>query len=161
MKKFAIEFRWGITYFLAYTLWLMLEKSAGFHDEKIMYQPVFHLLFFFVALTLYGFMLRDKKKNFFTNQMHWRDGFFSGLMYTFIIAMLSVMSVVTFHEWLSPHFLTDMKNLVVAQKQLTEEEATEFFSFSKVLSQHIYMILSQGAILSAMWSYFLKTKELK
>lgn len=159
MKKFAIEFRWGITYFLAYTLWLMMEKSLGFHGEKIMYQPVFHLLFFFVALGLYGLMLRDKKKNYFKNELNWRDGFFSGLMYTFIIAMLSVMSMVTFHEWLSPNFLEDMKNLVVSQGQLDEEQATEFFSFSKTLSQHIYMILSQGAILSAMWSFFLKTKE--
>ena len=75
MKNFQIEFRWSLIFSIALLLWMYLEKSVGLHDEHIGKHAIYTNLFAIVAIIIYVFALRDKKKSFFNGSMNWKQGF--------------------------------------------------------------------------------------
>lgn len=161
MKQFSVEFRWAFTFLLAQTLWIMFEKTLGFHDEKIQYQPLFSLLFNFILLAIYILAIRDKKQKTYNNQMTWQEGFTSGLMLTLIIALFTIMTEYTKHNVISPYFLDDMKSLILAEKRMTLEQANNAFSFSKTLSNTIFFTISVGVLITSIVAWVMKSTELK
>jgi hypothetical protein len=140
-------------------LWMMLEKFLGYHDDKIQYQPLFSMLFGFVTLVIYIFALKDKKINFYHNQMNWREGFVSGLTLSLVIALFTTMIEYTKHHVISPYFLETMQKIIVEQNKMTLENAENFFTFSNTLSQSIFYVISFGSVLAALISLVIKSKD--
>lgn len=159
MKQFSIEFKWAFNFFIASMLWLMLEKTLGYHDEKIQYQPLFSLLFGLVTIGIYILALREKKQNFYQNQMNWREGFVCGLTLSLVIALFTTMIEYTKHHVVSPYYLETMQKIIVEQKKMTLENAENFFTFSNTLSQSIFYVISFGAVMSAIISLAIKSKD--
>jgi hypothetical protein len=159
MKQFSIEFRWAFTFLLAQTLWIMLEKTLGFHDEKIQFQPLFSMLFVFVLLIIYVISLREKKAKAYNGNMTWREGFVSGLMLTLIIALFTTMTEYTKHHVISPYFLENMKALILKENKMSAENANQFFTFSNTLSQSIFYTISIGVVITSTISWIIKSKE--
>ena len=85
MKKFSIEFKWAIIANILFLAWMTLEKQLGFHNEKIKWQMAFTLLFFIPSFLIYLLALLDKKKNYYQNNMNWRQGFISAIIISFIV----------------------------------------------------------------------------
>uniref|UniRef100_UPI00404980E0 DUF4199 domain-containing protein n=2 Tax=Flavobacterium sp. TaxID=239 RepID=UPI00404980E0 len=158
MKQFSIEFRWAFTYLLAQTLWIMLEKTLGFHQEKIQYQPVFSMLFIFVLILIYTLAIREKKAKVYQGNMTWREGFVSGLMLTLIMALFTTMTEYTKHNVISPYFLDNMKALILKEGKMSVENANEFFSFSNTLSQSIFYVISVGVVITSIVSLIVRSK---
>jgi hypothetical protein len=159
MKQFSIELKWAFNFFIASMLWMMLEKFLGYHDDKIQYQPLFSMLFGFVTLVIYIFALKDKKINFYHNQMNWREGFVSGLTLSLVIALFTTMIEYTKHHVISPYFLETMQKIIVEQNKMTLENAENFFTFSNSLSQSIFYVISFGSVLAALISLVIKSKD--
>jgi hypothetical protein len=159
MKQFSIELKWAFNFFIASMLWMMLEKFLGYHDDKIQYQPIFSMLFGFVTLVIYIFALKDKKINFYHNQMNWREGFVSGLTLSLVIALFTTMIEYTKHHVISPYFLETMQKIIVEQNKMTLENAENFFTFSNTLSQSIFYVISFGSVLAALISLVTKSKD--
>jgi hypothetical protein len=159
MKQFSIELKWAFNFFIASMLWMMLEKFLGYHDDKIQYQPIFSMLFGFVTLVIYIFALKDKKINFYHNQMNWREGFVSGLTLSLVIALFTTMIEYTKHHVISPYFLETMQKIIVEQNKMTLENAENFFTFSNTLSQSIFYVISFGSVLAALISLVIKSKD--
>jgi hypothetical protein len=159
MKQFSIELKWAFNFFIASMLWMMLEKFLGYHDDKIQYQPLFSMLFGFVTLVIYIFALKDKKINFYHNQMNWREGFVSGLTLSLVIALFTTMIEYTKHHVISPYFLETMQKIIVEQNKMTLENAENFFTFSNTLSQSIFYVISFGSVLAALISLVIKSKD--
>jgi hypothetical protein len=160
MKQFSVEFRWAFTFLLAQTLWIMFEKTLGFHGDKIQYQPLFSMLFNFILIAIYVLAIRDKKKKIYNNQMTWQEGFVSGLMLTLIIALFTTMTEYTKHNVISPYLLEDMKDLILAENRMTVEDANNYFSFSKTLSNTIFFTISIGVLITSIVAWIMKSKEL-
>ena len=159
MKQFSIELKWAFNFFIASMLWMMLEKFLGYHDDKIQYQPLFSMLLGFVTLVIYIFALKDKKINFYHNQMNWREGFVSGLTLSLVIALFTTMIEYTKHHVISPYFLETMQKIIVEQNKMTLENAENFFTFSNTLSQSIFYVISFGSVLAALISLVIKSKD--
>lgn len=159
MKQFSIELKWAFNFFIASMLWMMLEKFLGYHDDKIQYQPLFSMLFGLITLVIYIFALKDKKINFYHNQMNWREGFVSGLTLSLVIALFTTMIEYTKHHVISPYFLVTMQKIIVGQNKMTLENAENFFTFSNTLSQSIFYVISFGSVLAALISLVIKSKD--
>ena len=159
MKQFSIEFKWAFNFFIASMLWMMIEKTLGYHDEKIQYQPLFSMLFGLVTIGIYIFALREKKVKFYHNQMNWREGFVSGLTLSLVIGLFTTMIEYTKHHVISPYYLETMQNIIIEQKKMTPENAGNFFTFSNTLSQSIFYVISFGSVLAAVVSLVIKSKE--
>lgn len=158
MKKFAIEIKWAIQFSLLSLVWMIIEKSTGLHDEYISKQAIYTNLFGIIAIAVYFLALRDKKKHYFDGQMDFKQGFISGIILSFIVAMLSpIVQYITF-TYITPHFFETIKAYVISHKIQTPAQADTFFSMKSYMIQGIFGALSMGVITSALVALLLKTK---
>lgn len=160
MKKFAIEFKWAMRYFFAFFAWVYIEKMSGYYDEKINDYLMYSMLFNFIAIFIYILALNDKKKNYFNNNMDWKQGTVTGIFMTIMIAVLMPLCQIVIHEAIAPEFFPNMIANSVA-KGSKIEVATSIFNLKSFILQNIFSALSFGVVISAIVAYFLQTKNLK
>lgn len=160
MKKFAIEIKWGIRYFFAYLVWVYVEKISGYYSEKIDDYLAYSMLFYVIAIFIYVLAINDKKKNYFNNQMDWKQGAVTGVFMTIVIAILMPLCQIVMHKGMAPEFFPNMINNTIL-KGGTRENAEAFFNLSSFIFQSIFSALSFGVVISAIVAYFLQTKNLK
>lgn len=160
MKKFAIEIKWGIRYFFAYLVWVYIEKMSGYYNEKIGDYLMYSMLFYFIAVFIYVFAIKDKKKNFFNDNMDWKQGCVTGIFITIVIAVLMPLCQIVIHKGMAPEFFPNMIENAVAKGNKIEN-AKAYFNLSSYIFQGIFSALSFGVVISAIVAYFLQTKSLK
>lgn len=158
MKKFTIEFKWAIISIIIFLAWMTLEKQLGFHNEKIKWQMVFTMLFIFPSFLMYFLALRDKKKNYYQNNMNWKQGFISAIVISFIIAIFSPITQFITHEFISPQYFERLITLSVESKRMTLVEAQSYFNLTAYIWQSISGGISTGVVFGAIVAYILKTK---
>lgn len=160
MKKYAIEIKWGIRFFLIQLVWLYSEKMMGYYDEKLAEHAMYSLLFYIPAIFIYYLAIREKKQHYFHNQMDWKQGAISGIFLTTVIALLTPLQQIIFHKGMAPEFLPNMIALAVKNGHKPEAAAI-YFSLSSYIFQSIFTVLSFGVVISAIVAYFLRTKPVK
>lgn len=158
MKNFAIEIRWGIQFSLVSLVWMIFEKTMGWHDELIHKQAIYTNLFAFVAIAIYFLALYDKKKNFYQGTMDWKQGFVSGMILSTVIAILSPMVQYVTYTLITPNFFENIIAYAVAHKIQTENQAHMYFSLKSYMIQGIFGAFSFGVLTSAILAFVLKTK---
>ena len=159
MKKFSIEIKWGIQFSIVTLVWMILEKSVGLHDEYIAKQAIYTNLFGIVAVVIYFLALRDKKKNDYAGSMDWKHGFISGLILSFMIAVLNpFVQYITF-TYITPDFFANITNYAVSHNIQTQQQAEIFFSLKSYTLQGIFNALSMGVITAALVALLVKTKD--
>ena len=158
MKKFAIEFKWGIIFTIISLLWMLLEKSSGLHDTQIDKQAIYTNLFAIPAIVVFVFALLDKRKNFYNHKMSWLDGFLSGLIISIIVAILSPLAQYITIEFISPEFFPNMIDYVVSTGKMMQQEADDYFNLSNYMMQSSLGGLLMGAITSAVVALFVRKK---
>jgi len=160
MKKFAIEIKWGIRYFFAYLVWVYVEKMSGYYSEKIDDYLLYSILFTFIGIFIYVMAINDKKKNYFNNNMDWKQGSVTGIFMTIVIAILMPLCQIIIHKGIAPEFFPNMIANSVA-KGTKLEDAKAYFNLSSYIFQSVFSALSFGVVISAIVAYFLQTKTLK
>jgi len=159
MKKFAIEFKWAVNFSIASLLWMIVEKSTGLHDVHIDQYFIYSNVFALVAVGIYFFALLDKKKNFYNNNIDWKQGFISGIILSFFIALLSPMVQYVSFIYISPKYFDHFIAHAVANKSFTLEQAKAYYSINSYILQGVSMALSMGVITSAIVALVIKTKK--
>jgi Protein of unknown function (DUF4199) len=158
MKNFAIEIKWAINYSIAFMLWMIFEKSIGWHDAAIGKQMILTNLFGFIALAIYYFAFQDKKKNFYNNSITFREGFMFGVYLSGLIALFAIVTQYITYTFISPTYFDNLIAEVVKNKKQTLEQAQAFFNYKSYLFQSIFGSLSIGIVTGAIIAYFMKTK---
>lgn len=158
MKKFAIEIKWAIISIIIFLAWMTLEKQLGFHDEKLKWQMVFTLLILFPTFLIYYLALRDKKKNYYQNNMNWKQGFVSSIVISFVVAIFSPISQFITHEFITPDYFEKMISLSVESKRMTLEQAQNYFNLSAYIWESISGGISMGVVIGAIVAYLIRTK---
>lgn len=158
MKKFAIEIKWAIISIIIFLAWMTLEKQLGFHDEKLKWQMVFTLLILIPTFIIYFLALRDKKKNYYQNNMNWKQGFISSIVISFVVAIFSPISQFITHEFITPNYFEKMISLSVESKRMTFEQAQNYFNLTAYIWQSISGGLSMGVVIGAIVAYVVRTK---
>ena len=158
MKKFSIEIKWAIIFSIITLLWMILEHSLGWHDENIAKHSVYSNIFAVLAIAIYFMAIKDKKDNFFTGNMNFRQGFISGVILSIFIALLSpIVNFITF-KFIAPNFFENFINYAVANKIQTQIQAEAYFNLKSYLLQGFFGSLSMGVVTSAIVAFFLKSK---
>jgi hypothetical protein len=158
MKKFAIEIRWGIQFSIVSLVWMIFEKSMGWHDALISKHAMYTNLFAFIAVGFYFIALADKKKNFYHGIMNWRQGFISGLLLSSVIAILSPMVQSITFTYITPNFFENIIRHVVANKIQTQSQAEMYFNLKSYTIQGIFGAFSFGVLTSAIVAFVIKSK---
>lgn len=158
MKNFTIEIKWAVIFAVAALVWMFIEKAAGWHDVLIEKHPIYTNIFAIVAITIYVFALREKKKKFFGGKMDWKQGFISGIILTVFITILSPLTQYITNEFISPDYFKNAIHYTVSHKIMTEQAAAEYFNLKSYIMQGIFGALSMGVVTAAIVAYFVKSK---
>jgi hypothetical protein len=161
MKKFTIEFTWAVIFTLASMLWTVLEKSLGFHDEKIGSQVIFVWLFGIPAFIVYFFAIKDKRNNFYNGKANWQQLFLSGVVMSVFVALMSPLAQYISTTVISPDWIKNSIKHYVEVKKMPAENAKMLFSRNGLILQAISNGISVGVIISAVVALFLKTAAAK
>ncbi|MEP1087991.1 DUF4199 domain-containing protein [Algoriphagus sp.] len=159
MKNFKIEIKWAFIFVLMMLAWMMLEKSLGYHDEKIAGHPTFTNFVAIPSIAIYVFALRDKKKNFYHGLMSYKQGFMSGLIITIIVALLSPLSQYIISEFITPDYFGNVITYVVAQGTMTQEDAEAYFNLKSYMIQSMIGAMVMGLLTSAIVAFVVKSKS--
>lgn len=158
MKKIVIEIKWGILFTIMMLAWMYLEKILGWHDRHIDIHPYLTLFFIFPAVLIYVLALRDKKKNYYGGKMTWLQGFLSGALIGFIVAVLSPLTQYLILEVISPEYLSNAISQAVEIGSKTKIQAENYFTLRNYIIQGIISALALGAITGGIVSVFIRKK---
>lgn len=160
MKKFAIEIKWGIRFAFLWIVWLYIEKSSGYYNEKIADHALYSLLFTFVIIFVYYVSIKEKKNDFFKGQMSWKQGCVTGIFLTVVMAILTPVCQIIFHKAIAPEFFPNMIEYSIS-KGNTRELAENYFNLSSYILQSVFGTLSFGVVISAVVALILQSKTKK
>lgn len=161
MKNYKIEIKWGIIFTLTGLVWMIFEKTMGWHGEKIHLHPIYTNIFGFLAVLIFVLALKDKKKNFYKGVMTWREGFISGIIVTIVVALLSPLSQYVTSEFISPSYFENMIEYSVANNRMNRSDAESLFNLKSYMIQAVSGALIMGVVTSAIVAWFVKTKKEK
>lgn len=160
MGNIKIEFRWAIIFSVMTLLWMLLEKLSGLHSTYIDYHLYLTNLFAIPAIWVMVLALKDKKRNFYSGQMTYKQGLISGIILSVIIALISPLT-----QWVTSYVITPgyfpnvIKHAVEAGYYKTVEEAQANFNYTNYAVQGAIGALVMGIVTTAIAMIFLRTKK--
>lgn len=159
MKNFQIEFRWSLIFAIALLIWMYFEKSLGLHDEHIGKQAIYTNLFAIVAIIIYVFALKNKKKSFFNGSMNWKQGFISGIVLSVFIALISPLTQYIISTYITPEYFKNIIDFAVENGKMSRENAEGYFNLKSYMLQSAFGALAMGVVTSAAVAFFVKSKK--
>lgn len=158
MEKFKIELKWAVIFSIGLLIWMYFEKTMGWHDEKVKFQPIYTMLFGIISILIYILALQNKKKNYYNNKIDWKQGFLSGAILSLLVAIFTPVVLYITFEYISPDYFTNIINYKIENSKMTLEDAEKYFSLSNYMYTNTFSTLSNGIVISAIISYFIKSK---
>ena len=159
MKKFQTEIKWGLIFILSGLVWMVMEKSLGWHDELLEQHATYTMFYAPIAIALYVMALRDKKKTFYHGKMTYLQGLISGLLLTLVVVLLTPLSQYISHEFISPDYFPNIIRLTVEKGQMALEEAEMHFSLMSYIQQSLVFAAFMGVLTSAIVAIFTRSKQ--
>ncbi|CAN5362519.1 hypothetical protein BH23BAC2_BH23BAC2_03930 [soil metagenome] len=161
MKNLSTELKWGVLFIIAGLAWVWIEKLFGLHDVYVAQHPIYTNLFGIIAVTIFIFALREKRRDFFVGVMTWREGFTSGIIMTLVITLLSPLAQYITYEYISPEYFNNITEHTVQAGAMSREDAEAYFSLRSYLIQATFGALVMGIVTSAIVAWFVKTAPAK
>ncbi|MES2410888.1 MAG: DUF4199 domain-containing protein, partial [Bacteroidota bacterium] len=159
MKNYSIEIRWTIRFILLVLAWAIGEKYAGLHDQYIDKYALYTNLFAIPAFLFYYLALAEKKKYIYRGQMTWTQGFITGVILSFFIAVLMPIAQLVIYKSITPHFFENIieykTKSPLLNRHMALKDAQSYFSLKSYMIQSVFTSLSMGIMTGACGSLFL------
>jgi hypothetical protein len=159
MKKYQIESKWALVFTGMTLIWMIGEKLLGYHSEKIDQHEIVTNFIAIPAIAVYVFALLDKKKNFYSGQMTYLQGFISGIIISVIVAAISPLTQYLTSVVISPEYFPNIIKYAVDNGKVTQAEAISYFNLTSFVIYGVIGALGMGAFTSAVVALFVKTKN--
>jgi hypothetical protein len=163
MKNYSIEIKWTLRFILLVLAWAIAEKFIGLHDQHIDKYIIYTNLFAVPAFLFFYLAIKEKKKYFFNNQMNWTQGFVTGIVLSFFIAMLLPFAQLVIYKSVTPHFFETAieykTTSPLLRYHMTLETAKNYFNLRSFIIESIYTELSMGTIAGAIIALMIRNKK--
>ncbi|RKS02275.1 MULTISPECIES: DUF4199 domain-containing protein [unclassified Flavobacterium] len=163
MKNYSIEIKWTLRFILLVLAWAIGEKFTGLHDQHIDQYALYTNLFAIPALLFYYLALKEKKKYVYNNNITWSQGFASGVVLSFFIALLMPIAQFVIYKSISPHFFETIieykTKSPLLSRHVTLKDAQSYFNLKSYMIQGVFSGLSMGIITGALVSLLLRNKK--
>jgi hypothetical protein len=160
MKNIQIEIKWALIFSAVTLLWMAAEKLVGLHDKYIDYHLYLTNLFAIPAIIMMVLALKEKKQNFYGGKMSYGQGMMSGVILSFIIAVLS-----PFTQWITSYLITPeyFPNVIKRSVELgyykTTEDAAANFNYKNYAIQSTIAASVMGVATTAIAMIFIRSKR--
>ncbi|GMQ31263.1 DUF4199 domain-containing protein [Algoriphagus confluentis] len=158
MKNVRIEIKWGLLFILSGLIWMILEKSLGWHDLHLEKHATYTLFYAPIAILIYVLALLDKKRNDYHGKMTYFQGLISGVLVTFVVVGLTPLSQYITHTYISPDYFSNVIALSIQQGHLDEQGAKAYFSLRNYIFQSTIFAAVMGLLTSAVVSIFIRSR---
>ncbi|MCB0464367.1 MAG: DUF4199 domain-containing protein [Aequorivita sp.] len=158
MKKILIEFKWAILFTIAMLCWILLEKILGWHEEKIADLWWLTMLFAPVAILMYLLEMREKRRRVYGGRMTWAQGFLTGIILSFFVALLSPLAQYITHNYITPEYFNNVIEYSVTNNLMTRTKANDYFNINSYMWQSALVAFGGGIIFSAVVAIFVRKK---
>lgn len=159
MKNLRIEIKWAIIFTLSMLVWMFFEKTMGWHDEKIADHATYTNFFAIPAILVYVFALLDKKKNFYSGVMSYKQGVISGLIITAFVTVLSPLAQYITSTVITPDYFPNVIEYAVSSGKMTQADAEAYFNINSYMIQSVIGALVMGLVTSLIVAIFVKSKS--
>ncbi|GAH11581.1 unnamed protein product, partial [marine sediment metagenome] len=132
MAKYQVEIKWGVIFSVVALVWMIFEKTMGWHSIHIDKHATYTMLFFPIAILVYLFALREKRSSL-GNLMTWKEGFKSGIIIGFIVALIAPLNQFIFHKYISPDYFSNVIQYSVTNDLISLNQAEEFFTLKNYI----------------------------
>ena len=158
MKKIYIELKWGVIFTITILSWMLLEKTLGWHEEKIADHEWLTLLFAPFAIFMYLLEMREKRRRVYGGKMTWLQGFVSGLILTVFVALLSPLAQYITHNFITPKYFNNVIEYSVTNDLMTRTKANDFFNINSYMWQSALGALGLVIPTAAIVAIFVRKK---
>jgi hypothetical protein len=139
-------------------VWMLLEKTLGWHDEDIADHFWLTLLFLpFVAL-MYVLEIREKRRRYYNKKISWLQAFLSGVIMSVFVALLSPLGQYITHNYITPEYFKNVIDYSVTNNLMTIKKANDYFNINNYIMQATFGALISGIVISAIVAIFLRRK---
>ena len=159
MKKIRIEIKWAVLFILSGLIWMILEKSLGWHDSHLENHATYSLLYAPIAIAIYVLALLDKKKADYQGKITYLQGLISGLVITLFVVFLTPLSQFITHHYITPEYFPNIIRLSVKSGQMSQEEADANFTLLTYIQQSLIFAAFMGLLTSAIVAIFTRSKN--
>ncbi|GEA10935.1 DUF4199 domain-containing protein [Alteromonas sp. KUL49] len=156
VKSIITEVKWGLIFVAMLLCWMVLERLGGFHGERIDLHMYVTNLIMIPAIAIYVFALRNKREADYQGNMTYFQGFTSGLIIAVVVCVVSPLTQWLISNVISPDYFPNIIEYVVANGQMTREEAEGYFNYESYVVQSMVGAIVMGAITAAVVSVFVK-----
>jgi hypothetical protein len=160
MKSFEIEIKWAFIFTAMGLFWMVLERIFGLHDIHIAKHAIYTNFIAIPAVAIYVYALLDKKKNYYKGKMSYRQGLVSGIFLSVGITVLTPVSQLITATLITPNYFNNVIAYVVEQKQMTQEQAMDYFNLKSYIIQSVFFAPVMGVITSLIVAFTLKSKSI-
>ncbi|MBX3044253.1 MAG: DUF4199 domain-containing protein [Candidatus Kapabacteria bacterium] len=160
MKNFKIEAKWAFIFIGSQLLWMLLEKLVGLHDKHIDKHQYLTMLYSIVAIAIYVFALLDKRKNYHSGAMTYKQGFVAGLIITVIVTIFSPLTQWIISSVITPDYFKNVIQYSVEtgyHKSIADAEAQ--FNLKSYMIQSTIGALIMGIVTTAIVAIFTRRKN--
>lgn len=158
MNSRKIEIKWGVLFILVGLIWMVFEKTMGWHDVHIDKHATYSMFIAPIAIAIYIFALLDKKRNFYGGKMTYMEGFIAGLIITLVVVILSPLSQYITSTYITPDFFNNIIEYSVSSGKMQEQAAKEYFNLQKYMIQSVIGAAVMGLITTAIVAFFVRSK---
>lgn len=155
-KNAKIELKWAIVFTILTLAWMLLEKTLGFHDEKIADNYWLTILFVPIGVFMFVLAMRETRRRVHNRKMTWLQGFLSGFVLAVFIAVLSPLSQYITHNFITPEYFENVKDYSVTNNLMNIGEANDYFNMNNYLWQSFFGALIGGTVTSAIVAIFMR-----
>jgi Mn2+/Fe2+ NRAMP family transporter len=160
IKHFKIELKWAIIFTIMSLVWVLLEKTLGWHTEKGIADQWWLTLFFFpFAIIMYWLAMRETRRRIYKKVISWTECFLSGLLMAFFVALLTPLAQYITHDFITPEYFETVKNYSVTNDFLKIEEANEYFNINNYRWKAAIGAFLGGTVVAAIGAIFLRTSH--
>lgn len=157
--KYKLEIKWGLIFIGATLLWMLLEKAVGLHSTHIDKHMYLTNLFAIPAILIYVFAFKEKK-TINAGVLTFKDAIISGLLITFLVAILSPGTQWIISEIITPEYFPNVIAYSVESRYYkTLEEAQAYFNLENYMIQSAVGALFMGIITSVVVAFFMRSKK--
>lgn len=138
--------------------WMLLEKTLGWHEEKIADHQWLTLLFAPFAILMYLLEMREKRRRVYGGKMTWLQGFVSGVILSVFVALLSPLAQYITHNYITPEYFNNVIEYSVTNDLMTPNKANDYFNINSYMLQAAVGALGFGVVTAAIVAIFVRKK---
>ena len=158
IRHFKIELKWAIIYTIMTLVWMLLEKTLGWHEDIGIADHWWLTLFFIpFAIAMYWLAMKETRRRVFKRVITWKQCFLSGVLMAFFVALLSPISQYITHNYITPKYFETVINYSITNDLRKIEEANAYFNISNYIWQAAIGAFIIGVITAAVSAFILKT----